>query len=70
MTLREIIRTVRVPVVDLSRETGVSRFRLYSFTHGDTMLTEAEQKALTDVLLAHCAKVGEVENVLRQVAHA
>ena len=70
MDLREIVETVGIPIVDLSRKSGVSRFRLYSFLHGDIRLKEAEERALLDVLLQHGARVEQAIGLLRGVASA
>lgn len=70
MNLREIVEVVGLPVVDLSRQSGVSRFRLYSFLHGDVSLKDSEQQAILDVLLKHGAKVEQALAILREVAIA
>ncbi len=70
MNLREIVEVVGLPVVDLSRQSGVSRFRLYSFLHGDLTLKESEQRAILDVLLQHGSKVEQAIGILREVASA
>ena len=70
MNLREIVEVVGLPVVDLSRQSGVSRFRLYSFLHGDVALKDSEQRAILDVLLSHGTKVEQALNILREVARA
>ena len=70
MNLREIVEVVGLPVVDLSRQSGVSRFRLYSFLHGDLTLKDSEQKAILDVLLQHGTRVEHALGILREVASA
>jgi hypothetical protein len=70
MNLREIVEVVGLPIVDLSRQSGVSRFRLYSFLHGDVTLKEPEQRAILDVLLQHGARVEQAIGILREVASA
>ena len=70
MDLREILDVVGLPVVVLSRQSGVSRFRLYSFLHGDLALKEAEQRAILDVLLTHSARLEQAIGTLREVASA
>jgi hypothetical protein len=70
MNLREIVEVVGLPVVDLSRQSGVSRFRLYSFLHGDLTLKESEQRAILDVLLQHGTKVEQAIGILREVVSA
>ena len=70
MNLREIVEVVGLPIVDLSRQSGVSRFRLYSFLHGDVTLKEPEQRAILDVLLQHGARVEQAIGILREVDRA
>jgi hypothetical protein len=70
MNLRTIVEIIGLPVVDLSRQSGVSRFRLYSFLHGDLALKESEQQAILDVLLQHGTKVEQALAILREVATA
>ena len=70
MNLRTIVEVIGLPVVDLSRQSGVSRFRLYSFLHGDISLKDSEEKAILEVLLQHGAKVEQALAILRQAAHA
>jgi hypothetical protein len=38
MNLRQIVEAIGAPIVNLSRESGVSRDRLYHFMYGDTQL--------------------------------
>jgi hypothetical protein len=70
MNLREIVEVIGVPVVVLSRQSGVSRDRLYRFMYGDVSLKESEQRAILDVLLNHGAKVEQALGTLREVASA
>jgi hypothetical protein len=70
MNLREIVEVVGLPIVDLSRQSGVSRFRLYSFLHGDVTLKEPEQRAILDVLLQHGARVEQAIGILHEVDRA
>ena len=70
MNLREIIKVVGLPAIDLSHQSGVSRFRFYAFMRGVGTLTEAEQTAILDTLLEHGAKVEQALAILRQAAQA
>jgi hypothetical protein len=67
MNLRQIVEAIGVPIVNLSRESGVSRDRLYRFMYGDTQLKDCEQQAILDVLLKHGAKVEQALAILREV---
>ena len=70
MNLRQIVKTVGMPQIDLIAQSGVSRFRMYAFMRGVGTLTEAEQTAILATLLAHGEKVEQALAVLRQVASA
>ena len=67
MNLRQIVEAIGVPIVNLSRESGVSRDRLYRFMYGDTQLKDCEQQAILDVLLKHGAKVEQALAILRKL---
>jgi hypothetical protein len=67
MNLRQIVEAIGVPIVNLSRESVVSRDRLYCFMYGDTQLKDCEQQAILDVLLKHGAKVEQAIAILREV---
>jgi len=68
MNLREIVEVVGLPIVDLSRQSGVSRFRLYSFLHGDLTLKDDERKAVFEVLLRHGLRVREAIRILQDAS--
>jgi len=70
MHLREVIDSLGVSQIALAREANLSRFKLYSFLHGDVQLSPCEEQALLAVLSERAVKAEKAIQTLRQVALA
>ena len=70
MDLRMVIDNLGLSQIALSRQSNVSRFKLYQFINGDVALSPAEEKALIAALSEQAVKAQQAIDVLRQVASA